>query len=378
MAINIGAPLKEGRYKVTHYISSGESGLNLRQKIYTAWAVKDEQRGRFCCIRIHDTGETSKETEAHIPFWSSLSDPENRHPGSRNVLSVLDYFWHTDSGHDSFCTVHPLHGPTFMWLKENSPGPCPWPSQMLRSLFRQALTGLAFMHEKKICQGGLDDRDIVIGYPNIDDTKEAEITKLFGQPGKQSGVSKLNDTGTASPEEPDDPEFGIMISPSSQMFSANEPPNPATTLLQYHLCNAPELFLDNQAGPAMDIWNLAALMVNIIGEFPPYAYLFADWGRDSTTSPRFLNARRTLGELPEDYLEKMKSRDVHVPPLDFDKGHLQKILTPVPEDEDKANIFSEEDYSRLAVLIRRLMQYKPSERASAREALEDPFFSSGA
>ena len=69
---------------------------------------------------------------------------------------------------------------------------------------------------------GLDDRDIVIGYPNIDDTKEAEITKLFGQPGKQSGVSKLNDTGTASPEEPDDPEFGIMISPSSQsMVSAS-------------------------------------------------------------------------------------------------------------------------------------------------------------
>ena len=50
----------------------------------------------------------------------------------------------------------------------------------------------------------------------MDDTKEAEITKLFGQPDKQYGVAMLNDTGTASAEEADDLRFSIMVSPSSQ------------------------------------------------------------------------------------------------------------------------------------------------------------------
>ena len=154
MTVSIGATLKEGRYKVTHYITSGDSGLNLREKLYTTWAAEDEQSGRFRSIRVYDEGDQSKQTEKRIPLWSSLSDPGNKHPGSQNVLSSLDSFWHRDSGKECFCTVHPLHGPSLMWLKENGSSPSPWPSGMLRSLFRQALAALVFMHEKRICQGG--------------------------------------------------------------------------------------------------------------------------------------------------------------------------------------------------------------------------------
>ena len=154
MAISIGTALKEGRYRVSHYITSGDSGLNLGQKLFTTWAAKDERSGRFRSIRVYDDGDQSKQTEKRITLWSSLSEAGNKHPGSQNVLSVLDHFWHTDFGKESFCTVHPLHGPSLMWLKENGSSPSPWPSEMLRSLFRQALAALAFMHEKKICQGG--------------------------------------------------------------------------------------------------------------------------------------------------------------------------------------------------------------------------------
>jgi serine/threonine protein kinase len=50
----------------------------------------------------------------------------------------------------------------------------------------------------------------------------------------------------------------------------------------------------------------------------------------------------------------------------------------VPEDaEETANMFSEKEYTDLAGLIWKLMAYKPCERISAAEALEDPFFAVG-
>ena len=139
-------------------------------------------------------------------------------------------------------------------------------------------------------------------------------------------------------------------------------------------------------------------MVNLTAAFPIYAYLFAS-ARDASPEERLLTARKSLGELPDDYLEKIKSKGrcspptplllqvaenltpaqgLHVAPLEFDKTHLQHILTPVPEEGDEANMFSEEEYGSLAALVRRLMQYKPSDRVTARDALEDPFFSSAA
>ena len=154
MAVGIGAALKEGRYAITHYVSNGESGLNLGQKIYTTWAAKDAQNGRFRCIRVYADKATSSQVESKLGIWSTVSDQSSKHPGSRNVLPVLDHFWLTDSQGDSFCTVHPLHGPTLLWVKENSPGPSPWPAKMLTSLYSQVLIGLAFMHEKEVCQGG--------------------------------------------------------------------------------------------------------------------------------------------------------------------------------------------------------------------------------
>lgn len=66
---------------------------------------------------------------------------------------------------------------------------------------------------------GPDDRDIVIGYPNMDEAQEDDINKLFGGPDGPQGVSQLNDTGTGPCEEPDTADFIAMISPSSRSMS---------------------------------------------------------------------------------------------------------------------------------------------------------------
>ena len=53
------------------------------------------------------------------------------------------------------------------------------------------------------------------------------------------------------------------------------------------------------------------------------------------------------------------------------------MLTPEPEeDEDEANMYPEEGYKALAALVRKMLQYSPSKRVTAAEALEDPFFRS--
>ena len=151
-AQNIGATLKEGRYTLTHFVSSGTNGLNLEETIYNTWAAKDTQEGNFRCIRVYDS-ESSKKAEASIPVWTALTDLSGKHVGAKNVLSVLDSFWHRSSEGEAFCTVHPLHGPTLMWLRENSPGPSPWPASMVKSIYFQVLSGLAYMHEKQVVQG---------------------------------------------------------------------------------------------------------------------------------------------------------------------------------------------------------------------------------
>ena len=49
-------------------------------------------------------------------------------------------------------------------------------------------------------------------------------------------------------------------------------------------------------------------------------------------------------------------------------------MTPMPEEGDEGNAFSEEEYSLMAALTRRLLQYKPEQRVTAQEALGDEFF----
>lgn len=153
MTVGLDSSLKDGRYRVTHYVCTGQSGINLHQIMYTTWVAKDIQTNRFQCIRVWDH-EFSELMGSRIDVLMALADRSSEYPGSRNVRSTLDHFWAEGHEASTLCTVHPLHRPTLMWLSENSPREEPWPTPMLKSLFRQALARLNFIHQRGVCQGG--------------------------------------------------------------------------------------------------------------------------------------------------------------------------------------------------------------------------------
>lgn len=67
--------------------------------------------------------------------------------------------------------------------------------------------------------------------------------------------------------------------------------------------------------------------------------------------------------------------DISIPKLDFREDSLRRSLKQGSEDlEEEADKFSEEEYDLLTSLIRRMMQYKPEQRLTAEEAIDDPFF----
>ncbi|KAJ7285344.1 kinase-like domain-containing protein [Mycena rebaudengoi] len=137
----------------------------------TVWLARDFVAGRTVAVKIVQASESATSREAAIlkRLRTHMSDPPA-------VIQLLDSFTLTSANgiHQALVTEPVIlleHLNNFPGLQINT-----------RSLVRQALEGLAFIHERGIAHGDLYPSNIGVAVPDLDAFSEKELWRMNGAP----------------------------------------------------------------------------------------------------------------------------------------------------------------------------------------------------
>ena len=152
----IGETFHNGRYEVVHKLGFG--GYS------TVWLARDKDLQRYVSLKILVAYESPKSNEASIlRLLSSRGD--SIHQGQQFIPLLLDQFsFDGPNGHHT-CLVQKPAGCSIAASKEDSTNFL-FPFETARSIAAQLIMGVAYLHSRGVCHGGMSTQPPFLGFPS--------------------------------------------------------------------------------------------------------------------------------------------------------------------------------------------------------------------
>ncbi len=286
----------------------------------------------YVALKITTAKASTKERESKI--LEHLSNRQLDHPGRKHVTTLLDFFEHHGPNGTHLCLVFDVMGPNSAAMFNRLPrslrppypkleGPGAWargryPLWMAKSVLRQTLLGIDFMHKCDVAHGDMQPGNILFSVKDLSSLSESELadddplgkafTKTVNDDGEvefhhleaqKTEIQSSDRYGQSSDDSVPqtifaassmityvdlDPPLLIKISDLGGAFFVSEPPAKPVTPLGLR---SPELILGEPIGQAQDIWSFGCLIFEFLAGrmmfsiMPPMA---SDWMDD--VSPR--------------------------------------------------------------------------------------------
>ncbi|KAF5000364.1 hypothetical protein FGRMN_1832 [Fusarium graminum] len=390
----LGDVFHRGQYKVIRKLGEGAYS--------TVWLARDLENSRYVALKILVSEITESSQELQILHHLAQVAPDE---GAQHVTQLLSEFEHDGPNGKHKCLVFEPMGPSANSMVEELPQFKPrtfhmklrYPPQMAKSILKQSLQGLAFLHRNNIAHGDFQPGNMLFSLKDIDNLSEDVLRQeknvetqstsplVERRDGKQDKwapeylciAQPLGDF--ASPID----DFKIKLSDMGGAYFFDDPPKKPLTAAGLR---APELVLRGEVNRSLDIWSFGCLVF----EFITGQQLFCVPWYDSDTDrddDHITSLHSRLGPLPDDlYRHWATSRHYFTPDRKLYNCHLGGIpdgeeplmveQTTMEEafDQTKPEL-SEEEANQVKRLIRWILQYDPSKRPSAAEILQDPWFS---
>eukprot|EP01062_Namystynia_karyoxenos_P041801 TRINITY_DN304_c1_g1_i3.p1 TRINITY_DN304_c1_g1~~TRINITY_DN304_c1_g1_i3.p1 ORF type:complete len:560 (+),score=153.81 TRINITY_DN304_c1_g1_i3:1052-2731(+) len=368
----------DGRYRVVAKLGWGESS--------TVWLALDAERGHTpVALKISKSAhQHSTGSRAEITFFKEMNEalesgdvPPELAAFGRRVLRMLDQFT-IDGPHGSHpVTVLEALGPNLLALMVNN-NFSGLPTDTVRVIARQALEGLAFLHEVAgVVHTDLKPENILLC------TRDAKIQErllealppgaereqldpdgareaLCGQWEQRPGESRAEALGR---------HYAIKISDlgTGRWASRNYPAGVVGTR-EYR---SPEILLGMQgAGGSIDMWALACILFELLtGSFLFDPKNLRQPNMDATHLALFMHM---LGPLPQCMT---RGPGEYVPDFFDNAGEfLHTTWAPYSIPDALAECgWEREDAETFCSFIMPMLEYDPAKRASARECLGHPW-----
>ncbi|PKY06200.1 kinase-like protein [Aspergillus campestris IBT 28561] len=335
----------------------------------TVWLARDLDREKYVALKINASFAQRRDTvEAELDTLRIISEANPRHIGYPFVRHLLDSFQlEYESTKCLVLVFEPLREP--LWLYRQRFTGDTIPSDVLRIMLQMILHGLDYLHsECHVIHTDLKPDNIMVKLEDPSILEESakdeyehplpQKTNLhgrtvylsrnnYGLPRKTTGIIQITD-------------FDLSVSGDQ----------PHDGCIQAEIYRAPEVILDAGFSYSADIWNLGVMLWDVLEG----KKLFKDIDPVHVHEYNELNhlARITalLGPPPKELLDKgkrtpcfYKAGALNGPTVEPTNFNFENLLTTV-RGEDK-RMFIE--------FVKRMLRWRPEERSTARELLQDPW-----
>ncbi|KAJ5948121.1 hypothetical protein N7466_001136 [Penicillium verhagenii] len=359
--IRIGEILKD-RYQVVGKLGFGASS--------TVWLARDMDYRRYVTVKVLiNSTSLGEQLDHELSIHKRIEGARQNHPGRDYVRSLLDSFDITGPEDQHRCLVHPpLWESILAFLYRNPVRRLPIP--VLAVTLHRLFLALDYLHtECKIIHTDVKADNIMFGIADdsvFHDFEQAELQdpcprkELDGRiiyTSCQLGVPK--DVGA-----PVLCDFGSAVLGGEKHLEDIQP----------NIYRSPEVILEVPWTYSVDIWNVGCMIWNI----------FEGQSLFSGQDPEFKTYRsrahlaemiRLLGPPPASLLARGNlSQKFFTEEGDLHAGVSVGVHTPL---EQRETSLEGEDKEQFLRLVRKMLQWEPEKRSSARELEMDDWIQKG-
>ncbi|KAI1735891.1 serine protein kinase [Xylaria scruposa] len=390
--VTLGDIFKDGQYKVIRKL--GEGGYS------TVWLAHDLRNNIYVALKIMVSEISESTNESQILRHLFQVAPE----GAKHITQLIDEFEHCGPNGVHKCLIFEPMGPNVNCMVEELPQfkPRRWgmkiryPYWMAKSILRQALESLVFLHGNGIAHGDFQPGNMLFALSSINSKSEDELRQKedaqtgfgFISPPVQRLDGKQDKWAPpylciAQPlVYPSDYArgFKIKLSDLGGAYFLKEPP--AKPLTPAGL-RPPEFVLTGAVNQTFDVWSFGCLVFELVTGWPLFCIPYPS--KSERDDSHLLAFTRGLGPLPENLYKHWTTSSLYFTPdrelyncqlggvIDGEPLMLEQLSMEEYFDQANPDI-DEREARKVKALVRRILQYDPAERPSAAEVLRDPWF----
>ncbi|KAK0754519.1 kinase-like domain-containing protein [Schizothecium vesticola] len=355
--VRLGQVLQD-RYQIVGKLGFGTSS--------TVWLARDLNGRRHVTLKLCIHSESlGPQADQEVSMYRRITAASTRHPGRRSVREVLDSFEVTGPDGCHRCLVHPpLWESVLTFLFRNPVRRLPAP--VLAVVLRRLFLALDFLHtECKIIHTDMKAANIMFGIEDdsvfavfedqelldpsarklVDGDRTIYMSRELQMP-KKWGAPVLCDFGSAVPG---DMEHSEDVQPD--------------------VYRAPEVILEAPWSYQIDIWNAGCMIWDMFEG----GHLFTGYDQEHQTyrsRAHLAEITSLLGQPPQALLQLGMS--THKFYTGTDEFCLNII--PLPDAvslEQRESSLEGESKDKFLAMMRKMLQWDPSKRSSAKELAND-------
>ncbi|PYI02933.1 protein kinase [Aspergillus sclerotiicarbonarius CBS 121057] len=356
-------PVKIGEIFRSRYQVIGKLGYG---GYSTVWLCRDLQQHAYVALKMYerDSGHGKRETEV----YNHLKGVKSNLTGSILVRHALDDF-QISSGDSSYqCLVHPPLAMSLFELRNRIPAKV-LPENVFKPTLIHILLALDFLHtDAHIVHTDIQEKNIMLSVEDesiLVDFEEAEKSnpsprKIIGDrviySSRKLGIPKIHGRPILS-------DFGEARFSSSLGTQWED--------VQPLIYRAPEVVLRMPWNEKIDIWNLGVLAWDLFEQ--GHLFYARDSDKNSSDSHHLAEMIAILGPPPKDMLQRSEYATNF-----FDNEGNWKSTTEIPPvslEKLEGNLQGTHQ-DQFLCFLRKMIQWRPEDRASAKELLSDPWLKS--
>ncbi|EME82206.1 uncharacterized protein MYCFIDRAFT_188967 [Pseudocercospora fijiensis CIRAD86] len=307
----------------------------------TAWLSRDLKEGKFVTLKVCERDSLSAERE--VAAYEHLNSMKTTHQGALLVRELYDHFQISGSNGEQLS------------------------ADVLKAVLKHLLLALDFLHtEAKMVHTDLQERNIHFRIEDLTILEDFEKIEQASPSARKIDGDRIiyESRGLRMPKSTGRP---VLCDFGEARFGKSS----YTDDIQPYIYRAPEIILDIAWSYPADIWNVGVMAWDLFER----SQLFNARGPDGEQSSLYHLAQMVaiLGPPPIEYLQRTETSRQH-----FETDGTWKAPASIPDrtlDTLEGRLDGKENIIFLD-FIRKMLQWVPEERHTAKQLLEDPWLTS--
>ncbi|KAE8322327.1 kinase-like domain-containing protein [Aspergillus sergii] len=334
----------------------------------TVWLCRDLEQHAYVTLKVYECGPSHARREKDV--YKHLRNVKSSHIGSMLVRRAMDDFQISSAGnaHSYQCFVHPPLAMSLCELRNRTIDGV-LPEDLLKSTLIHLLLALDFLHtEANIVHTNIQEDNVLLSVEDesiLVDLEEAERSspgprKVVGDrviySSRDLGMPKVHGRPILS-------DFGEARFSSSLGKQWED--------VQPFVYRAPEVILRMPWNEKIDIWNIGVLAWDLFEK--KRLFYVRDSYRNIADSRHLAGMIAIMGAPPKGML---RNSEYATQFFDTDGNWIGTAEIPSISMETLEDNLRDTEQSLFLCFMRKMLQWRPEDRASAKELLADPWLKS--